>query len=370
MTHGCDLRRSSLPAGPGPDGSAVRGLSLAGRSGRVIALSVSLSLALSGSLTGLSRAGLANEAPDRSSAKAAGGPGPATSRPAAIDPGLAASRPAAGGPGPVETHRAAIEPALSWGLDLPLLGAGAALSGLSTLVRVHHIVVPPQGLARSRIQLALDRSVVGNYSEHAANWSNLTQLAASAFPFGLAFVSAPKGSEIRDPLLRVVPFLEATGLNEGITSVLKRGISRPRPYLYLPGSPLSNRGAADEGLLSFPSGHSSHSWCAASFAVVDHLLSRPQASWQEDAAVGLAGGFLAASTSYLRVRAGQHFPSDVIGGGLIGSACGAGVPLLHRYMSNGRKADWPDRTRCLSALAGVGLGVLIVSLAGPSLAPH
>jgi membrane-associated phospholipid phosphatase len=38
---------------------------------------------------------------------------------------------------------------------------------------------------------------------------------------------------------------------------------------------------------------------------------------------------LAAATGYLRYQAGKHYPTDIIGGAIIGSLIGWGVPKLH-----------------------------------------
>jgi membrane-associated phospholipid phosphatase len=45
-----------------------------------------------------------------------------------------------------------------------------------------------------------------------------------------------------------------------------------------------------------------------------------------------SGGFLASATVSLRVDSGQHFPTDVMVDGLIGTATGVAVPLVHDYV--------------------------------------
>ena len=64
--------------------------------------------------------------------------------------------------------------------------------------------------------------------------------------------------------------------------------------------------------------------------MTEHLLYRPEASGLERVAIGFLGGALGTSTAALRVAAGQHFPTDVIVGSLIGAGTGVTVPLLHR----------------------------------------
>jgi len=137
--------------------------------------------------------------------------------------------------------------------------------------------------------------------------------------------------------------------------LVKRGESRPRPYLYLPdASP--DRGASNVGFESFPSGHSSQAWCSASFAVVDHMYSRPRASWRENAAVGFVGGALAAVTGYMRVRAGQQLPERRDRRRVAGDVFGAVVPLVHHYIHP--TDPGPDRRMeaWLQSLAGAVAG--------------
>ena len=217
------------------------------------------------------------------------------------------------------------------------------------------------------------RNTSRSASERVGRTSSTILSASEAFPLVLSVLSAPPGEHIRAPLLRVLPYLEATGLNQAFTQIVKRSVSRPRPYLYSngvehPGA--QGAAAAGNAFLSFPSGHSSGNWCIISFGVTDHVLSRPRASWKEHAAVGFVGGALATYTGWLRVRAGQHFPSDVAAGALIGSACGVGVPLLHRYVIDEEPAPRPSRRAWLGALGGTLAGTAATLLLAPAVSGH
>jgi membrane-associated phospholipid phosphatase len=260
-----------------------------------------------------------------------------------------------------------IKPELSLPLEIGLLGAGSGLNGIGQLIHVRHQPVPLEGLDRSRITLALDRRAVGNHSQSAARASDWMVTASTAYPLLVSVASAPRGNTLRAPLLRLIPYLEASLLSDGATQILKRGVSRPRPYLYqsVGGTGPSERSRTDDPFLSFPSGHSSHAWCAAAFAVVDHALTRPRASGWENAAVGLGGGLVATTTGWLRVRAGQHFPSDVAAGAAVGGLFGAAVPLLHRYGSAGERAPMPPARSWIHSLEGVGAGTALVLLVAP-----
>jgi membrane-associated phospholipid phosphatase len=113
-------------------------------------------------------------------------------------------------------------------------------------------------------------------------------------------------------------------------NLLKFSVPKARPYAYL----LSGMEGSllDEAYESFPSGHTTLAFCAAtSLAVLLGELA-PESPWTPWL---IGGGYaLALTEAALRVVAGSHFMSDVAAGALLGSAIGFGVMELHV-----RKAD-------------------------------
>jgi undecaprenyl-diphosphatase len=109
---------------------------------------------------------------------------------------------------------------------------------------------------------------------------------------------------------------------------LKAAIGRVRPWMAL-GLP-APIGHPQDG--SFPSGHAAGSFCVAAFLAV--LLP---AVWRDSRGrarlVGLGGLVLAASIALSRVYLGAHFPSDVLGGALLGAVVGATAAKM--YLSRG-----------------------------------
>ncbi len=259
------------------------------------------------------------------------------------------------------------QPRLTWRLDAPLAGAGATLLLASQFVNAGTRPVPPAGLDRGDIHWSLDRGVIGDRSTQADEQSDYTRDVVLAYPLVIAFASQPSATRAGGTLRRTAEYGEALLLAEGLSVLLKNSIDRPRPYTYLSAEERP-RGArydvtSSRAFRSMPSGHAISSFCAAGFAMTDHLLSRPDAGWLESAAVPFVGGALAGATAALRVKAGQHFPSDVIAGGLIGASSGVAVPLLHEYLgADGRRAQrvpgraW--RRAIVSLLAGAGAGIL------------
>jgi membrane-associated phospholipid phosphatase len=165
---------------------------------------------------------------------------------------------------------------------------------------------------------------------------------------------------------------ESLLLAHAITQALKPAIARPRPFTYLPaGERPTAKGyevATEHAFLSMPSGHAASSFAAASYAATDNLLSRPDAASTEHVAIAAIGGLMAGFTSNLRIEADQHFPSDALVGGLIGTASGVSIPLLHSYVfPGGARAPHPEGHEWLvmtiGYLLGTGAGIGISSLA-------
>lgn len=94
-----------------------------------------------------------------------------------------------------------------------------------------------------------------------------------------------------------------------ITIGLKYAVNRPRPFVTYPDIEQRDTHA---GPYSFPSGHTS-----SAFALATSLtFSYPK--WY----VAVPAYLWAMTVGYSRMRLGVHFPTDVIAGAIIGTACG------------------------------------------------
>ena len=107
------------------------------------------------------------------------------------------------------------------------------------------------------------------------------------------------------------------------SQALKRIVKRPRPYL-------TNAGIypdeIDDGY-AFPSGHSSIAFAtAASLSIINHkwYVVVPTFAW----ATGVA---------YSRIYLGQHYPSDVLMGAMIGTASGFASHWLMKKIKPSKK---------------------------------
>lgn len=125
--------------------------------------------------------------------------------------------------------------------------------------------------------------------------------------------------------LKVLAFcFLVVGLSDAIGGqVLKPLINRPRPPFQ--GIDVLLR-APTAGGGSFPSNHAMNTFCLAAFLGVLFPQTR---KWLFP---------IAGITAYSRVYSGVHFPSDVLGGALLGSLIGLGAAmLLLKYPQHRRK---------------------------------
>lgn len=97
----------------------------------------------------------------------------------------------------------------------------------------------------------------------------------------------------------------AIGLNVLLTSGLKYAINRPRPFAQYPNDIIKR---TDAGKYSFPSGHTSTAFATAT------ALTLSTKKWY----VAVPSYAYACAVGYSRMRLGVHFPSDVLGGMIVG----------------------------------------------------
>ncbi|MEZ4388866.1 MAG: phosphatase PAP2 family protein [Candidatus Krumholzibacteriia bacterium] len=171
-----------------------------------------------------------------------------------------------------------------------------------------------------------DRGATRCWSPAAAHGSDLLVAGLVAAP--LALLADPESEGSRGEL--VVMALETIALTQVATGAVKLGYGRTRPYAYNtdPRIPDELRRGRD-ARRSFPSGHTSAAFAGAMFTgeVYARLYpDHPARHWVRGGTLGLA-----ALAGYLRVRAGRHFPSDVVAGAALGAVIGWLVPRWHDH---------------------------------------
>jgi membrane-associated phospholipid phosphatase len=108
--------------------------------------------------------------------------------------------------------------------------------------------------------------------------------------------------------------------------------SRLRPLVYESASPLPERQSANSRN-SFFAGHVALVGTSVFFIAQSYADYHRESKYKWIFYGG--AGFLTGLTGYLRNRAGEHFPTDIALGTVIGVASGMLTPILHRIHRNG-----------------------------------
>lgn len=208
---------------------------------------------------------------------------------------------------------------LRTGRELGLLGAGVVLHGAAAVqaMGTHAGPLPDRALVPPIDRVALDR-----WDVHAHRASNVL-VAATAAGALTSGVLVQRGER---PLVPAVITLETVLLTSGLTNIVKEWVARPRPYAYGDQAPEHLR-SSDEARLSFWSGHTANT-AALAFSTAA-MIDRSDASPEARALAWVGAGVLPATVGLLRVKAGRHFPTDVLVGCAVGAAIGLLVPALH-----------------------------------------
>lgn len=252
------------------------------------------------------------------------------------------ARPAATAPAPA---RHAL--ALDWGRDLALTGTGLALwvaseaffKGQLAPAECHWCDRLPDGGEGLGALDAWGRGLAADTPEgrkRADTWSNVT--AFGLLPLGMAGSHwALTGLQPRlaaeDALIVAQSVVFASVVNQAV----KFTVGRERPFVHLldPENKLTTDHPSDNNL-SFYSGHASFAFSAAVSAGTVAELRGYEHRWLVWA-VGLP---IATAVPLLRMAADKHYLSDVLVGAAVGSAFGAGVPLLlHARLPEGVEAQ-------------------------------
>jgi membrane-associated phospholipid phosphatase len=214
---------------------------------------------------------------------------------------------------------------LDWAVDGPLLGGGVALAGIGELLLPK--LPPPWGpLGAPDISQVnpFDRSIMFSYSHPLDLASTILEYSMAGLPLAFALIV-----DSGDILPLGVVYVESISLALAAKNLLNYLIPRYRPYMYEGGAPGVD---SSENDLSFPSGHSTIVFAAATAGVTLFAIYSPGSPYFLPFAI--ASYTLATATASLRVLCGMHFATDVIIGAALGAAFGYIVPTLHARASS------------------------------------
>lgn len=213
--------------------------------------------------------------------------------------------------------------------DGVLTVAGFGFAGLLGAILGTGEIKPPAPVETVTL-LPIDRSAITQTIDpHASMYSNIGLYTA----IGYAVVD-PVLSGFRDGtdalLVDAFMYAESGSLTLTLTDITKIAVRRPRPIDYINCQNASNSGCSSTDLgLSFFSGHTAGVAAIGATATYLAFIRSPD-SPRPWITLGAATA-LTAFVGYERVRAGEHFPTDVIAGAMAGAAVGVLVPHLHRH---------------------------------------
>jgi membrane-associated phospholipid phosphatase len=206
--------------------------------------------------------------------------------------------------------------------------------------------IRPQQIAdnfdRSQL-LAIDRGSLSTVpNEAAATRANVGLFVAVGFAVIDPLLSGLRERSVQTGLVDAFMYAESASLTFALTDLIKLAVRRPRPRAYAEAE--EHRGDASysnsdtDSVLSFFSLHSSMT--ASLGATATYLaFARSPRTVRPWLTLGLATA-LSTFVSIERVRAGKHFPTDVIAGTVAGSGVGLLVPHLHRTDDIKQRRVW------------------------------
>ena len=210
-------------------------------------------------------------------------------------------------------------------VDIPVTTAFAAWSVYGMSVIYGRDLVPVEelnALDKNNIN-SFDRSIADNYSPGARKASDFFFYGSMPLPLFLLFDRKIRKDGPRVGLL----FLETMGTTGVIYTIAAMSANRFRPYAYNKDVPINirQRGGARN---SFFAGHPTVVATSTFFMAKVYCDYHP--NMKHKWILYTLAGAATATTGYLRLKAGQHFKSDVLTGIIIGPLVGVLVPQLHK----------------------------------------
>lgn len=209
--------------------------------------------------------------------------------------------------------------------DLPLLSSSAVMgiTGLYLIAKTDPLTEEQLSMLDPANISKFNRGATRQYRHRDAHLSDYMFIVSALAPFSV-FASPDVRREFT-PV--IVMYFETAVLTRGLTSITKGLILRSRPFTYNPDVPLANK-LTEDARHSFFSGHVSatSSFCFLTAYMVNRYAERPGWKWAAWAGAVVIPG----SVGYWRYTSGNHFPTDILAGYLVGAGSGLLVPYLHR----------------------------------------
>lgn len=228
---------------------------------------------------------------------------------------------------------------MKYGIDIPLTAAGTAwtLYGFSKIYG-RDKVPEAEILALDPADLnSIDRSAADNYSTKAKSASD--KFFYGSMPAPLIFLLDKR---MRKDAAKIgLLYLEAMAVTGTVYTSSAMIANRFRPYAYNPNVEMGTRrgGGARN---SFPAGHPG--LVATSTFFMAKVYSDYHPNMKNKWILYTAAGGISLTTGILRVKAGQHFPTDVMVGIPLGVLSGILVPHFHKNRNNNNWTIMPYKS--------------------------
>jgi len=212
--------------------------------------------------------------------------------------------------------------------------------------------------------ISIDRGAVTRTPDpHAKAYSTVALGFAAAYAVLDPIMSGVREKSVQTGLADAFMYAEAVSFTLAMTNVVKMAVRRPRPIAYIEANahknddpPYSN--SSTDSALSFFSGHAALT--ATISATATYLAFARSPHTVRPWITLIVGAGLTTFVSIERVRAGQHFPTDVIAGSIAGTGIGLVVPHLHRTDEIKQRRIWVGFSP-LNSFKGEQGGLLNVS---------
>jgi len=222
---------------------------------------------------------------------------------------------------------------ISFKKDWAFVLTGTALAATGHFVFVHdkENITPFTNLEIDALDRndvnAFDRVATYNKSESAKNTSDALLIGSVVVLPSLFFLHHHTRKEIGGLFLMTY---EAFSINYGLTNIVKSAVNRTRPYAYNPENYSYEERTDGESRFSYFSGHTSAT------ASLSFLWAKVMTDYHPHMAKGYKIGIwsfaalIPATTGYLRVKSGKHYPTDVLTGYAVGAVTGWLIPEMHK----------------------------------------
>jgi undecaprenyl-diphosphatase len=240
--------------------------------------------------------------------------------------------------------------------DGAMLGIALGFAGLSTVILSTGEIRPQQissTFTTSQL-LGIDRTAITQTVDpNAGTISNIGLYAAIGYTVIDTIATGFREGSRQAALVDGIIYAETLAITAGVTNLAKVAVRRPRPTAYIAAAQHKNdptySNSDSDSSLSFFSGHAATVGAVTGVATYLAFTRSPSSIRPWLTLVG--GTALTAFVGVERVRAGAHFPTDVIAGAMAGAGIGVLTAHLHREDTAKQRRVWIGFTP-----SGVGEG--------------